>query len=294
MPRSIAVIGTGLIGTSVALAARSQGVRVHLADRDPAAVREAVGLGAGVGRRPSVPADLAVLAVPPSEVASVLAEEQDRGLARSYTDVASIKRGPERQVLTGAMDARSFVGGHPLAGRERSGPGAARSTLFQGRPWVLTPSQATGTGALRRARRLAALCGAVPVVMTSAAHDQAMALVSHAPHAVATLLAARLRHCSPQTASLAGSGLRDVVRIAGGGPRLWSDILGGNADEVTRVLIGLQQDLALLIAALERLAEAGPSGDQSGRKILEDLLEEGRACLAELPTSDPAPQAGPA
>lgn len=134
MVRTMAVVGTGLIGTSVALAARLRGVTVFLSDRDPLAARTAAALGAGLAEEPVGPVDLAVLAVPPSMVGGVLARAQRRFLARSYTDVASVKSLPVRMVLSQAPDPARFVGGHPMAGRERSGPLAARADLFHGRP----------------------------------------------------------------------------------------------------------------------------------------------------------------
>src|SRR5690606_17579712 len=118
-----------------------------LTDRDSAALAMAVELGAGERRRDEAgfrPADLAVLAVPPAAVAVTLLDAQKRGLATAYTDVASVKALPLRQAAELGCDMTTFVGGHPLAGRERSGPGAARADLFLGRPWALcAPPEAT-------------------------------------------------------------------------------------------------------------------------------------------------------
>ena len=127
------VIGTGLIGTSVALALREQDITVWLADRDADAVRLAAEIGAGQplppGGVPGGPADVAVLAVPPAAVAPELRAAQARGLARAYTDVASVKELPLAAARELGCDLASYVPGHPLSGRERSGPAAA-----QGRP----------------------------------------------------------------------------------------------------------------------------------------------------------------
>ena len=255
MLRTLAVVGTGLIGTSVALAASRHGVIVYLSDRDESAARTAAALGAGIVRAPAEPVDLAVLAVPPSHVGPVFAEQRSRGLALSYTDVASVKSGPEHAVFGTGDDPSCFVGGHPLAGRERSGPLAARADLFTERPWVLTPSEVTDRATFDRAVALVDLCGAVPLVMCSRAHDEAVALTSHVPHLVATLMAARLLDGPAETVSLAGQGLRDVTRIAGGDSALWSDIVMGNAQAVARVLKALREDLSGLLRALENLAE---------------------------------------
>ncbi|MFH8344495.1 prephenate dehydrogenase [Streptomyces sp. NPDC018045] len=285
--RTLAVVGTGLIGTSLALAAARQGVTVYLQDSDAAAVRTAAALGAGTPGPPPEPVDLAVIAVPPSLVATVLAQQQARGLASTYTDVASVKYEPERAVLAGAPDPTRYIGGHPLAGRERSGPLAARVDLFQDRVWVLTPSRLTSRTALDRALSLIGLCGAVPLVMQSKAHDDAVALTSHVPHVMASLMAARLREGPPQATRLAGQGLRDVTRIAGGDSRLWSDILQANAGAVAGVLTDLQTDLAELLTALRDLAH--PADRRSARSLgtLVGLLDRGIAGLDEIAVGHP-------
>ncbi|MFE4670252.1 prephenate dehydrogenase [Streptomyces sp. NPDC056716] len=283
MIRSLAVVGTGLIGTSVALAAARRGLAVHLLDADASAVRTAALLGAGTARPPDEPVDLAVLAVPPGKVADVLAEQQARGLAHSYTDVASVKAGPERDVLARAPRPAHFVGGHPLAGRERSGPLAARPDLFQDRVWVLTPSRLTSKRAFDRALDLIALCGGVPTVMQSGAHDETVALTSHAPHLMASLVAARLGGRSPVTALLVGQGFRDATRIARGESRLWTDIIETNAAEVARVLAAVHLDLTELLAAVRDLSARAPRDRARSRRDLTALLERGTAALAALP-----------
>ncbi|MGW3730160.1 prephenate dehydrogenase [Streptomyces sp. NPDC000851] len=283
----MAVIGTGLIGTSIALAARRRGVTVFLADRDPVAARTAAALGAGLARAPAAPVDLAVIAVPPSQVGGVLAETQTSRLALGYTDVASVKAGPERAALSRAPDPERYIGGHPLAGRERSGPLAARAELFQGRNWALTPSRVTSPATLDRALCLVELCGAVPVVMPSQEHDAAVAVTSHVPHLVASLMAARLRDGPAGTSLLAGQGLRDVTRIAGGDSRLWGDILQSNAPAVADVLRDLHADLSRLVPALDALARPGHRDRELGMRTLVDLLDRGILGLAGIPGTRP-------
>ncbi|WP_344461513.1 prephenate dehydrogenase [Kitasatospora kazusensis] len=273
--RTAAVVGTGLIGTSVALALARRGIVVHLLDTDESAVRTASAMGAGVVGRCKEPVDMAVLAVPPARIGAVLAAEQAKGLARSYTDVASVKAEPEWDVLHRAVDPSSYIGGHPMAGRERSGPLAACATLFEDRSWVLTPSPDTSRETLNRALELVALCGAVPVLMESRAHDRAVALVSHAPHVVSALMAARLQHAPDEASRLAGPGLRDVTRIAGGDPRLWGDILEANADAVADVLGELSEDLTVMVAALRGLATDNADERAQGMVLVADLLDRG-------------------
>lgn len=289
----MAVIGTGLIGTSVALAARKRGVSLFLADRDAAVARAAAALGAGVAEPPGFPVDLAVVAVPPGQVGAVLADAQSRGLAQSYTDVASVKGEPERVVLGTAPDPASYVGGHPMAGRERSGPTAARADLFHGRSWALTPSAVTTRAALDRGLELARLCGAAPVVMSSREHDEIVALTSHAPHLVASLLAAKLAEAPGEVLRLAGPGLRDATRIAAGDPALWSDIVRANAPAVARVMRGLRADLCRLEAALDELAGAADRTCAASAAAIGELLDRGVAGVARLPQPPPADAAVP-
>ncbi len=155
-PATVAIIGTGLIGTSIALALREQGTSVWLADQDPAAARLAEHMGAGVplpAPGHAVTADVAVIAVPPDAVADTLAAAQERGLARYYTDVASVKQLPVAQARNRGCDLVSYVPGHPLAGREKHGPAAARADLFLGRSWALCPIPETSDEATSNLER---------------------------------------------------------------------------------------------------------------------------------------------
>lgn len=306
--RTAAVIGTGLIGTSVALAMARRGVQVYLDDRDEANLKTAASLGAGESALPTEAVDLLVVAVPPGFVASTLADAQRRGLARAYTDVASVKAGPQRDAVGQGIDPASYIGGHPLAGRERSGPLMARADLFEGRPWVLTPTADTGRDALNRALELISLCGAVPVVMDAVDHDRAVALISHAPHLVSSLMAARLENASEDAARVAGTGVRDVTRIAAGDPVLWEEILTANAAAVADVLDEYAADLAGVIASLRSLAVNADAADSAAdgsvtgsggfepggttaSKQLVDLLRRGNAGQARIPGKHGAPRA---
>ena len=277
------MIGAGLIGTSVALALRARGTRVWLADTDEAGARLARDIGAGEllppGGLADGPADIAVLAVPPAAVAAELAAAQARGLARCYTDVASVKALPLSGAAQLGCDLSSFVAGHPLSGRERSGPAAARADLFLGRPWVLCPPPEASAAALAAATGLASACGAQPVVLTAAEHDRYVALVSHVPQLVAAAMAARLDGAPHDALALAGQGLRDVTRIAAGDPGLWTQIFTANAGPVAQIAAQVAEDLAAAAAALARVA----AGDEDAVKELTGLLERGGAGVASIP-----------
>jgi prephenate dehydrogenase len=305
---SAVVIGTGLIGTSIALALSDQGVSVWLTDQEAAAARLAADIGAGkvlpeplaapaparaapVAGTPPGPqpqeqgepwADLAVLAVPPAAVAPSLAAAQARHLARWYTDVASVKALPLRQAREQGCDLTSFVPGHPLSGRERSGPAAARADLFLGRPWVICPGPQNPPEAVAAVLELVRCCRAEPVQAGADEHDRWVALVSHAPHVVAAAMAAQLTDAPGGALGLAGQGLRDVTRIAGGDAGLWAQILAANAAPVAAILAGVAADLA---AAAEALAEDGAPhpAEHPAMKPLAGLLDAGCEGVARIP-----------
>ncbi|HEY5989427.1 MAG TPA: prephenate dehydrogenase [Streptosporangiaceae bacterium] len=322
------VIGTGLIGTSIALALREQGVSVWLTDQDPAAAQLAADMGAGMvlperyaparyaalpqqpspdlssperrapeqsSPQPRAPerrapepthplADLAVVAVPPAAVASSLAAAQAANLARSYTDVASVKSLPLRQAWELGCDLTSFVPGHPLSGRERSGPAAARADLFLGRPWVICPTPEISPDAVADVTALIRICRAEPLRLDAEEHDRYVALVSHAPHVAAAAMAARLADAPAEALALAGQGLRDVTRIAAGDVGLWTQILTANAAPVARVLADVAADLSAVAEALADAASARSAAEQAAVvKALTGLLDEGVAGVAKIP-----------
>lgn len=281
--RTVLVVGTGLIGTSLALALRRKGVRVLLADRDQGNVRLARELGAGEewqpGERQAEAIDLAVIAVPPGHVANELLSLQEGGVARFYTDVASVKAEPIEHAARLGCDLTSYVASHPLAGRERSGPGAGRADLFLGRPWAFCPTAEASAEARAAVLRLIELCGANPVEVDAVDHDRAVAVVSHAPHVTAAAVAARLSDATEVALGLAGQGVRDVTRIAGSDPGLWLGILSGNAAPVAEVLEAVSRDLAEAASALRALA----GGDGTARGELTQLLKRGVAGHDRIP-----------
>ena len=287
----LVVVGAGLMGTSVALAAREQGARVWLSDSDIGAQQLAADLGAGeimpAGGLPDGRADLAVLAMPPAAVALALASAQARDLARIYTDLASVKVLPVAQARRLGCDLASYVAGHPLAGRERSGPAAARADLFLGRPWALCPLPETSPEALAAVRALVHACGAEPTEVDTARHDRFVALVSHLPHLMSAVMAARLTGAEPSALRLAGQGLRDVTRIAAGDARLWTSILTANAGPVASLLDATAADLAAAAEALREVAD----GDETSGKRVSDLLVRAATGVARIPgkRGGPAP-----
>ncbi|WP_210586361.1 prephenate dehydrogenase [Streptomyces sp. GESEQ-35] len=281
--RTALVIGTGLIGTSAALALVSRGVVVHLADHDPEQARTAAALGAGSDEAPEGPVDLAIVAAPPAHVAGVLADAMRRGVARGYLDVASVKGGPRRELEALGLDLSSYIGTHPMSGREKSGPLAATGDLFEGRPWVLTPTRDTDTEVLNLALELVSHCRAVPVVMDADAHDRAVALVSHMPHLVSSMVAARLENAEEAAVRLCGQGIRDVTRIAASDPGMWIDILSANPEPVADLLADVSADLHETVRALRSLQSSDDAKRREGVGGIQDVLRRGNAGQVRVP-----------
>ncbi|WP_328428720.1 prephenate dehydrogenase [Streptomyces sp. NBC_00443] len=281
--RTALVIGTGLIGTSAALALAGRGVVVHLADHDPEQARTAAALGAGTDEAPEGPVDLAIIAAPPAHVAGVLADAMRRGVARGYLDVASVKGGPRRELEALGLDLSSYIGTHPMSGREKSGPLAASADLFEGRPWVLTPTRDTDTEVLNLALELVSHCRAVPVVMDADAHDRAVALVSHMPHLMSSMVAARLENAEETAVRLCGQGIRDVTRIAASDPGMWIDILSANPGPVADLLTDVATDLEETVRALRALQSSDEDKRLEGTSGIEGVLRRGNAGQVRVP-----------
>ncbi|WP_324652227.1 prephenate dehydrogenase [Georgenia sp. H159] len=257
----VKVVGTGLLGTSIALGLRTAGVAVQLSDASPSALALARDLGAGEPEGPdSAEPALVVVATPPDVAGDVVLDALRRHPDAVVTDVASVKAVIAAEVTAaadGAQRAR-YVGSHPMAGRERSGAAAADADLFAGRPWVIAADDAAAPATTAAVRAVALDLGALPVTLAPQEHDDAVAVVSHVPQLAASLVAARLVDAPEGALSLAGQGLRDVTRIAASDPRLWAAILVGNAGPVAAELRLLREDLDGLITGLESAAAEGP------------------------------------
>ncbi len=263
-PVTVRVVGTGLIGASLGIALSRKGFIVTLADPSPTAARLARDLGAGEVADESAEAPaLVVVAAPPDVAAQVVVESLSRWPDAVVTDVASVKGAIADAVASAGGDLARYVGSHPMAGRERSGAGAARGDLFEGRAWVVVPTATSRPEAVELVRQVAAAAGSAVSVMGAREHDAAVAVVSHVPQLAASLVAGRLRDVPDPAVALAGQGLRDVTRIAASDPHLWTQILAANAAAVREVLVELKTDLDELIEALSTL-EAG-----DGRGALE-------------------------
>lgn len=283
----VLIVGAGLIGTSIGMRLRELGTEVILDDLDPAALEIAARRGAGETAGPETgQPTLAVVAVPPGSVVAVACELLARYPGAIVCDVASTKAGIVAGIAERAgPGAARFVGTHPMAGREVSGPKGARADLFEYRRWVITPSGATSRSAVDRAERLAEACDAVIVRMEPAAHDRAVALTSHLPQVVASALAAQLVDAPGDDVLVTGQGLRDMTRIADSDPGLWADILTCNRDEVVPALTELVDEL-------RRVVEALAGEDAESAAVVAGLVERGSRGRSLLPAKHggPAPK----
>ncbi|MDX6324616.1 MAG: prephenate dehydrogenase [Nocardioidaceae bacterium] len=280
----VLVVGVGLLGTSVGLALRASGVEVLLSDVNPEHLRTASGLGAGspvsTGSAEATDARLVVVSVPPDHLAGVIVD-QLTATGGVVTDVGSVKAAPLEEVRRLVSDdvLRRYVGSHPMAGSERSGPLAASAALFDGRPWAIAPHAGSAPEAVEVVTALATACGATPFAFTPEEHDEAVARTSHVPHVMAVLAAGALASAPHEHLALSGQGVRDVTRIAAGDPRLWEQILTANTGAVSTLLRQLRSDLDALLGALET----------GSRPALAEILSRGVAGTAAIPGKHGAP-----
>ena len=264
----VVVIGAGLIGASVGSALTAAGRRVHLRDTSASHAQVAATLGAGT-TDPPVAGDVAlvVVAVPPRFIAEVVTEALTTYPAATVTDVGSVKAGVLKALWTGEVGLERYVGSHPMAGSQHSGPVTARADLFQDRTWVITPHRRSAADSVGRVHELAEDCGAVTVVMDVDDHDAAVARVSHLPHLMSVLMAGHLTSVPERHLMLAGQGLRDVTRVAGGDPALWEQIVGANSEAVLSELRSVADDLSRVIRAIEASPQTADLRSQLHRGV---------------------------
>ncbi len=290
----VLIRGTGLIGTSLGIALSRKGYAVSLSDPSPTAEQLARDLGAGriaveqlgesgdqarPGDHPDAP-ELVVVAAPPDVAAAVVADSLTCWPTAVVTDVASVKGAVLAAVETAGADLTRYVGGHPMAGRERTGAGHARGDLFEGRAWVIVPTEVSRPEAVRAVTRMAQDAGGAVSVMDALAHDEAVAAISHLPQVAASLVASQLRSLEDRALSLAGQGMRDVTRIAASDPRLWTQILAGNAAAVRQVLSRVQEDLGRVVEALDEVADPEAEGQLA---VLNQAITDGNLGVARIP-----------
>lgn len=299
-PTTTLIRGTGLLGASIGLGLSAAGHQVWLSDPSPTAEAIAEDIGAGTRLSPeAADPDLVVVAAPPEVTATEVAAALTRHRSAVVVDIASVKAQILHQLLEAVKepgteltqeDLARYVGTHPMAGRERSGPVAARGELFTSMPWVICPAtepdggrQLSTAAAVERATALGRVLGASVHRMDAATHDESVALISHLPQVAASLVASRLQDAPVGALALSGNGLRDVTRIAASDPNLWVQILSANAGSVVELLYGLREDVERLIATLEAPAAPGSQAD------IAQLVAEGNAGVVRIPGKHGAP-----
>ncbi len=270
---TVLIIGTGLIGTSIAIGLKNAGYTVFLNDADEHALAVAT---AKSGAQPFLDqtCDLVVVATPPRAVAGVMRAALADHQTAAVTDVSSVKATILNSLSDlGVSELARVVGGHPMAGREISGAAGAQGNLFVDRPWVLTRTTATSDDAFAQVEEMVNALGAVVIERSMDDHDQAVALISHTPQVVASVLAGELMGAEERHIELAGQGIRDTIRIASSDAGLWSEILAGNSANVAERVRNVAKRLG-------EMAEAIASNDHAH---IVSILEQGSAGRDRLP-----------
>lgn len=284
--RRVAVIGTGLIGTSVALAARRAGAEVigwDLDDRVLKTTASGGALSAAASLDEAVRnADIVVVATPIRAVPAAVVAALTAAPAAIVTDVASVKARVVEDVRAQAPAAAlaRFVPGHPMGGSERSGPEHASASVVDDIVWVLAPTAETDAGATEALHAWIEGMGARPVVMDPGRHDRLVAVVSHLPQVASTTLmgTAGDQEAAEQDALLlAAGGFRDLTRLAASQPALWSEILVANREEVAAAI-------DLFVQRLEALRDRIADGDADGVESTFETAKRARLGLAAKPT----------
>lgn len=278
---NVLIIGTGLLGASLGQALVKAGHTVYLEDSSPLNLRLAIEYGAGqsaLGVAPDL-IELVVVSVPPDHAAATVADSLRRFPLATVTDVASVKASvlAEVRALVDAGAVERYVGSHPMAGREKSGPASARADLFFSRPWIIVPHSGKQDEHVKKLRALAADVNAIPYVLEPEEHDRAVALVSHLPQVISSVLAGQLSDSNLDRLSLAGQGLRDTVRIAASDPELWIQILSRNSSAIVPMLTELTNQLQRVATALQHMDEPG------ALRILHEVLLAGNLGVARIP-----------
>lgn len=280
----VLIVGTGLLGTSIGLGLRAAGVEVLLTDPSPSAQAVAEDIGAGRSLTADHQPGTVIVAAPPDVTGDEIINALQRWSEAVVLDVASVKTAIANHLAEAisdgritSQDARRYIGTHPMAGRERSGPVAARGELFTAAPWVLCKTPATPQYVIDVASDVARLLGATIYHMSAEEHDAAVAQISHLPQIAASLLASRLQDTSAQALQLAGNGLRDTTRIAASDASLWVQILTANADQILPELYGMKADLDRLINTLNAPYATG------SRLDVAQLMDEGNRGQARIP-----------
>ena len=283
---TVAILGPGLIGGSVALALAERGLtrRLMIYARSPRALDEIrlAGVDAELTQNPSEAvseADVVILCVPIEAMAGLVKECRDALKPTALvTDVGSVKGSVDRDLAPLLEDRALWVGSHPMAGSEQAGFSAARADLFEGAAVVVTPTRHTVQAAEQRAEEFWKALGARVFTLSPIFHDQCVAQISHLPHLLAAVLVCEAKE---EARDLAAGGFRDTTRVAAASAELWTEILLANADAVA-------DTLGSFIAQLEALRVGLRLEDKSSVKfLLMSILKTAQSVRSQMAETNP-------
>ena len=266
--RRVRIVGSGLIGTSIALGLATGKYVFQMVDSNHHNASLAQDL---VGAAFEGEADIVIFALPSSQLPLVIASELSINPQATFMDIGSTKTRPQREIEAYPGFAARFCGTHPMAGREIGGPEAARADLFEGRAWIYTPSSQSDASCQAMVLDLITALGATPIRMEIHEHDAAVALISHLPQIAASLLAKQLLQGKAGWMALAGQGLRDSTRIAASEPALWEEIISANKAAIRPLLERYEGDLHRFIEGMD------------AKTSIENLIEDGRRGRQSIP-----------
>jgi prephenate dehydrogenase len=283
---TVAILGPGLIGGSLALALAERGLakRLMIYARSPHALDaiRTAGVDAELTGNPSEAvreADIVVLCVPIEAMAGLVLEIRDALKPTALvTDVGSVKGSVDREISPLLEDRALWIGSHPMAGSEQAGFAAARADLFEGAAVVVTPTKQTQPEAKRRAVQFWEALGGRVVTLPPVRHDRLVAQISHVPHLLAASLVC---YASEEARALAGGGFRDATRVASGSPELWAEILSANAEAVAKEL---ETFIMYLMGLKLELEGSFPSGVES---IVLEMLKAAHDVRSKMTETNP-------
>lgn len=242
------IVGSGLIGTSIALRLRELDVSVDIFDSNQANLALARDL---VSAKEVSDPDVTIIATPVNSILESLKSEFSRHTQSIFIEVSGIKSNLVQQVEKFSDLAYRFCAVHPMAGREVTGPQSARADLFESRAWIVSPTSKTSERPLQIAKELGEILGSTVYEISPDEHDSAIAAVSQLPQILSSLLGASLLDEKESSLDLAGQGLRDMTRLADSNGELWAFLLSGNAEQLIPRLKNFVTDIEKLSASLK-------------------------------------------
>jgi prephenate dehydrogenase len=266
----VKIIGSGLIGTSIALALKSKELSIQMVDLDAQSERLANDL---VGGEVISDPDLVIVSASIGANLDLILQSLKTHPGSIVVDVASVKSNLVDEVTKLSDNPENFISSHPMAGREVSGAQSARSDLFVGRAWIGISSDNTSELAKEFLTELVSICGSALYWLPAKEHDQTVAAISHLPQVLSTALAYTLDKKEVKSINLSGQGLRDLLRLSGSNPKLWSELLLANKEALNSVLSAMNQSISAIQQSLAN----------NDDKTLEDIFTIGNKVYQSIP-----------